>query len=791
MVQQQQQQQQQQRRVFPMAIVLLLLASAVEAWTMVAITPSSSSSLHQPPLYTMGGWKRRRIHQRKSLVYYSALTAVSLENEHSSSRFEANDNAVVPDPTLSSIFPPPNPKFLNQQLNNDDDDESIAGNNWVKPSLSSAEIDLVEDFVVLSSDDDASLKEEESTIMQYDVGICGTLMQTGRLSLQIYQALQSKLGNDKKKDSILRPMTLEFTALQALQVVLQQSGLQVVSEIDTASNGGTTGSSASSTVSYLAGGVVESIRLVGAAPNDDEEEDEDAPTWASFEAVLDSAWTPGLDFGLVVRNVPVQRTMLSVPELLASIDPDGTLATQAAASSLFQGGRAGEETNNDTMDSMRMDMDEPASLADLVAWNRFRVESAPHTVDSARTVYTGRIHATSYRPMHAQSLTQHGPTTTDDATLRHVMSALVSHGCLIVDVTSGGRDWARARILNDMWQSVSALYDHVDTAKIFGLPGLHTVTDAVGGGAHAKLGFASLQNGALQCLETRRSRTNGTVLPSQLSTVLGHDRSKALSEAFDVIVELCQSLVQIVVAASMVEAGAAASYDEANECAAKLVCEALDNGQSLTSNDMIVNEGSMSMSPHRLCRYTNTDQDTDEPNDQVLFGKAPSSSTAHSRSEIFGAHTDSTFVTAIPVAAVAGLEVFDEAANCWYRPELAAARHYQTVTTAGGENADVPWYARYVILMPGELLQLASRNEVLATVHRVVVNGQGGGGGTNVPSSRLSAPVLLRGRPGVILNTQRYLGGAGTCTLLQECDGQTMQSIDAALMYRSGSSQPP
>jgi hypothetical protein len=777
-----------------MAIVLLLLASAVDAWTMVTITPSSSSSsLHQPPpLYTMSGWKKRRIHQRKILDYYSVLTAVSLENEHSSSRFEANDNAVVPDPTLSSIFPPPNPKVF-QQLNNDD--ESIAGNNWVKPSLlSSAEIDLVEEFVVLS-DNDAPLKEEESTVLQYDVGICGTLMQTGRLSLQIYQALlQSKLGGDEK-DAILRPMTLEFTALQALQVVLQQSGLQVVSEIDTASNGTTTGSSASSTVSYLAGGVVESIRLIGAAPNDDDEE-EDAPTWASFEAVLDSAWTPGLDFGLVVRNVPVQRTILSVPELLASIDPDGTLATQAAASSLPHG-RAGEKIN-DTMDIMGsmdmdsiMDMDEPASLADLVAWNRFSVESAPHTVDSARTVYTGRIHATSYRPMHAQSLTQHGPTTTDDATLRHVMSALVSHGCLIVDVTSGGRDWARARILNDMWQSVSALYDHVDTAKIFGLPGLHTVTDAVGGGAHAKLGFASLQNGALQCLETRRSRTNGTVLPSQLSTVLGHDRSKALSEAFDVIVELCQSLVQIVVAASMVEAGAAASYDEANECAAKLVCEALDNGQSLTSNDMIVNEGSMSMSPHRLCRYTNTDQDTDEPNDQVLFGKAPSSSTAHSRSEIFGAHTDSTFVTAIPVAAVAGLEVFDEAANCWYRPELAAARHYQTVTTAGGENADVPWYARYVILMPGELLQLASRNEVLATVHRVVVNGQGGGGGTNVPSSRLSAPVLLRGRPGVILNTQRYLGGAGTCTLLQECDGQTMQSIDAALMYRSGSSQPP
>jgi hypothetical protein len=777
--------------------LLTQLASKSSAWTMVPTVTLLSQSLQQAPLYTMGGgWKQRRLRQspqRKS-VFSSLL--VSLKDSVGS----LTDSL---DTTLSSIFPPPPRKP--QQFDNDEG--SIANNNWVKPSIPSAAIDLVEDFVV--ADDNAVSWEEDTdapTVLRYDVGICGALMQTGRLSMKIYQALQSKLGDDND-DTALRQMTLEFTALQVLQVVLQQSGLVVSSEQDTTgtnnTSGGTTPGSALSTISYLAGGVVESMRL--AMPNEDDDDEEAAllpMTWPSFDAAVTSSehtWTPGRDFGLIVRNVPVQRIVLSVPELLASMDPDGTLASQAKHS-LAGNAAAAAENDDNSMESIDMDED-PASLADLVAWNRYRVESAPLAVDSARTVYTGRVNVTSYRPIHAQSLLTTTRVTDNATTVRHVMSALVSHGCLLVDVTNGGTDWDQARTLHRMWQSVSALFDHVDTAETFGLPGLHTVADAVGGGAHAKLGFASLQNGALQCLETRKSRANGTVLPAQLSTVLGPDGSQALSEAFDVIVDLCRPVIQVVVAASLVEAGVTATYDEANVYAADLVREALDNGQALSStNDEIVldNQGSMSMSPHRLCRYTNTDQnddDNDETNDEILFGKSPSSSstaTSTSRSEIFGAHTDSTFVTAIPVAAVAGLEVFDEAANCWYRPELAAARHYEATVAAASDTTttDLPWYARYVILMPGELLQLASRNEVLATVHRVVVLG-GDGGGTNIPSSRLSAPVLLRGRPGVTWNAQRYLGGAGTCPLLQECDGQTMQSIDAALMYRSGTSPPP
>jgi isopenicillin N synthase-like dioxygenase len=176
------------------------------------------------------------------------------------------------------------------------------------------------------------------------------------------------------------------------------------------------------------------------------------------------------------------------------------------------------------------------------------------------------------------------------------------------------------------------------------------------------------------------------------------------------------------------------------------------------------------MSPHRLCRYSNIRQDED---------------SAKAR-EVFGAHTDSSFITAVPVAAVSGLEVYDEDEARWYRPELAARLHWQQERTKRGDdpNADteiipgvdeneddveLPWHARYVVLVPGEFLQIVSRDEVPSAVHRVVAVQDG--------PARLSAPILLRGRPGTKLDVARYLGGAGESKLVAECDGKSMDEI--------------
>jgi isopenicillin N synthase-like dioxygenase len=145
--------------------------------------------------------------------------------------------------------------------------------------------------------------------------------------------------------------------------------------------------------------------------------------------------------------------------------------------------------------------------------------------------------------------------------------------------------------------------------------------------------------------------------------------------------------------------------------------------------------------------------------------------------EIFGAHTDSTFLTVVPAAAVAGLEIWDEDAEVWMRPEVAARLHYKRVYAANDDDSTLPWHARYVILMPGEFLQVVTRNEVPASVHRVVV----------MPSTgavRYSAPVLFRGRPNMTLNVTRYLGSDLGYSLLKECNGMTMQEIHHVLQTK-------
>ena len=76
--------------------------------------------------------------------------------------------------------------------------------------------------------------------------------------------------------------------------------------------------------------------------------------------------------------------------------------------------------------------------------------------------------------------------------------------------------------------------------------------------------------------------------------------------------------------------------------------------------------------------------------------------------------------------------------------------------------------------MPGEFLQIVSRNEISAAVHRVVASGP----------PRISAPVLVRGRPGVTMDVQRYLGEIND-KLLEQVNGLDMLQIHNAMQPSS------
>lgn len=317
------------------------------------------------------------------------------------------------------------------------------------------------------------------------------------------------------------------------------------------------------------------------------------------------------------------------------------------------------------------------------------------------------------------------------------------------------------------------------------------------GSSHAMVGFASFKDGDNQFMETRIRRSDGALLPEETSSIVGEEGSKSMVDAFRVIADVGKDVVRIVTGASSVEAdafvsvGSVVSEDEggsiaglsfedasvsglveedsapseddmkraeilASEAAILLTEEIMDDGRPLSTGDIEHDEGPVSMSPHRMCRYANNDK-----------------SSKKRSSEIFGAHTDTSFVTIVPAAKVSGLEVFDEDSLQWYRPELNARKHGKTIDPKGVMDEQFPWHSRYLIVMPGELLQLTSRNNVPAAVHRVVAT-------TDAP--RLSAPVLLRARPGTTMDVERYMGSLDRADgLLSDSNGMKMEAIHDAL----------
>ncbi|KAH8098729.1 oxidoreductase [Aureococcus anophagefferens] len=130
---------------------------------------------------------------------------------------------------------------------------------------------------------------------------------------------------------------------------------------------------------------------------------------------------------------------------------------------------------------------------------------------------------------------------------------------------------------------------------------------------------------------------------------------------------------------------------------ARLARALLPDAEARVADDVSADGGrrEVSTTAHRLCRY------------------APSS-----KAVVFGAHTDTSFFTLVPLSSPPGLEVFDPSLDAWVRPEAAE----------GAEATDV-------LCMPGEFLELASAGAFRAVVHRVL-------GG---PTKRVSTPLLVRG----------------------------------------------
>ena len=161
------------------------------------------------------------------------------------------------------------------------------------------------------------------------------------------------------------------------------------------------------------------------------------------------------------------------------------------------------------------------------------------------------------------------------------MDALVSHGCLVVDVTDGGVHMDRAVVLKDMWQAAADFFRQQDReAEHEGTMPQGMVTVAETGSSHAKVGYASYDNGNLQFLETRLERSSGVLLPKQAQSILGTRGCEALQEAFGVVASAGKDIVRLTVAASSVEAGVLMA-DFASKAALLLANELVDDSRAI------------------------------------------------------------------------------------------------------------------------------------------------------------------------------------------------------------------
>eukprot|EP00579_Thalassiosira_antarctica_P029791 CAMPEP_0202030562 /NCGR_PEP_ID=MMETSP0905-20130828/64560_1 /ASSEMBLY_ACC=CAM_ASM_000554 /TAXON_ID=420261 /ORGANISM="Thalassiosira antarctica, Strain CCMP982" /LENGTH=711 /DNA_ID=CAMNT_0048594365 /DNA_START=66 /DNA_END=2198 /DNA_ORIENTATION=+ len=672
-------------------------------------------------------------------------------------------------PTSSSCHH--RPTSLRSTSSNDDDDEddgmlsdeleTVVGGNWMKRSTS---IDFMPAEMKNSAGDDDSV--------YMDVGINGETFGTGELSRRMHEAMMKVAMNKFPKGipeelgDVYLLYSMDASAKEAVKVAMDSNGYALnLGDLEAMQDEG-------------AWGQIDNVVLMDPTTGEPTKGEDGSDSYNSFmEAITDGGWEPGEGFNFVVREVPGRKKAMDLEALLKALDPDGTMWEEAKEKGIMMPG------------------DDVSSLKELGNDCEQRVKSAPLEATDEFNAFRGGT-TKGYNVMSRSALlkgNRNADGTENQKTLMHVMDSLCNHGCLIVDMTDEDTATNDATKMSKMWETTTAFFDKVinDENAVNTIPPMQQAEGV--GSSHAMVGFASFKDGENQFLETRIRRSDGALLPEETSSIVGEDGAKSMVDAFNVMSEIGKDIVRIATAASSAEAdafltaGSVVSQEEegspsiaglsfeeasvsgiveeeggdpsegdiqraeilASDAAILLTEEIMDDGKPLQGGEIEHNEGPVSMSPHRMCRYSNNDK-----------------SSKKKASEIFGAHTDTSFVTIVPAAKVSGLEVLDEDCQQWYRPELNARQHAKRLDPTGSMDAQFPWHSRYLIVMPGELLQLTSRNNIPAAVHRVVAT-------TDTP--RLSAPVLLRARPGTKMDVERYMGGLGKAdSLLLESNGMKM-----------------
>lgn len=597
--------------------------------------------------------------------------------------------------------------------------------------------------------DNFGVSQQSAAVAYFSLGIDGSSYELGELSKKFYHSMIKQAegrfaaagGVPEQLLPIYSTFAMDLSAKEATKAALLQNGIELIEEE------GTTGQ---------LWGEVENVRIVGY--------DEDV--YDSFQDAAESGyWIPGNTFSFVVRNVQAQfSTVLQV---------DSKQSTKSTSvESLKMLGEEIEQRSNKVPTEASVRGYAPWKTPDIIPRSDLSLD-ATNVDGSENKVIAAKV-----------------------------FDGLKNHGYLIVDVGEGlgvGESEKAELAMAGMWRATQSFFETALDAEEKGdgetfMPAMK-VAEGVGS-RHAMYGYQSFENGAMRFLETRMKRNERSVLPTELQEIISEEDNTDITTSFLNLAELGKDVVRIATAVASIKKAIFASNISASDepslsglnfddlevspdlevkaaiSALRLASELVDDGQSCW--DLPIEESPVSMSPHRMCCYSGKGIDSDAR-------------------EVFGSHTDTSFITIVPVASVSGLEVFDESSDVWVRPELIARRHFEEerrgrgldpnvefVDSPESDNNSRPWHARYVVLMPGELLQLVTQGEINSAVHRVVAASAG--------KPRLSAPVLLRARTQARMDLARYYIDPNADPneekigkLLRECDGMCMYDIHNAL----------
>ncbi|GKY95971.1 hypothetical protein MPSEU_000557600 [Mayamaea pseudoterrestris] len=286
-------------------------------------------------------------------------------------------------------------------------------------------------------------------------------------------------------------------------------------------------------------------------------------------------------------------------------------------------------------------------------------------------------------------------------------------------------DKVAATVVNDMWKCIETLFINQENDE-HGLIRGFSLADA---SANSKLSNDKRQSGYLH-VQTQLLHDHQLV-PRSLKTLVGPCGMEQAASAFQLMSQLCKTFTSVVNSGERCPRDAAVLRD-------RLLYE---------MDSTLYDEPWMSGTYHRLCQYVSGELQT-EIDDDTSTGR-----------RLLRSHCDWTIATALPVSAIPGLELYDPSTKRWIRIEQVLAGMHHSNATAADAASEHNWNSQYAVVITGSWLELLTKGETKATVHRVISD-------PTCREQRMSAPFFMRPRESLFRQVDQEFNRA----VVDDCD---------------------